>query len=111
MISLHGRSSPQSSPSSTPCLQKSLSVEAQPEELQERMLRPMHYARSGLGTAELDGKLIAAGTNTKAKPSGKTFLTFYKMIRLFFIRVRYSLRSLFTSLLMPIQVATTEKSA
>ncbi|KAA0719106.1 Influenza virus NS1A-binding protein -like protein B [Triplophysa tibetana] len=61
VISLHSRTSPQSSPSSTPCMQKSLSVEAQPEELQEKMLKPMHYARSGLGTAELDCKLIAAG--------------------------------------------------
>ncbi|XP_051556645.1 influenza virus NS1A-binding protein homolog B [Myxocyprinus asiaticus] len=61
VISLHGRSSPQSSPSATPCMLKSLSFEARPEELQERLLKPMHYARSGLGTAELDGKLIAAG--------------------------------------------------
>lgn len=62
VISLNARSSPQSSPSSTPCMQKSLSVEAQPDELQEKMLKPMHYARSGLGTAELNCKLIAAGT-------------------------------------------------
>ncbi|XP_051990371.1 influenza virus NS1A-binding protein homolog B isoform X2 [Xyrauchen texanus] len=61
VISLHGRSSPQSSPSATPCVLKSLSFEAQPEELQERLLKPMHYARSGLGTAELDCMLIAAG--------------------------------------------------
>ncbi|XP_073732477.1 influenza virus NS1A-binding protein homolog B [Misgurnus anguillicaudatus] len=61
VISLHGHSSPHISPSSTPCLQKSLSVEDQSEEVQERLLKPMHYARSGLGTAELDGKLIAAG--------------------------------------------------
>ncbi|XP_051554079.1 influenza virus NS1A-binding protein homolog B-like isoform X2 [Myxocyprinus asiaticus] len=61
VISLYGRSSPQSSSSATPCMLKSLSFEAQPEELQERLLKPMHYARSGLGTAELEGKLIAAG--------------------------------------------------
>ncbi|XP_017581185.1 influenza virus NS1A-binding protein homolog B isoform X2 [Pygocentrus nattereri] len=61
VISLHGRSSPHSSPSTTPCLQKSRSLEASPDELTDRLLKPMHYARSGLGTAELDGKLIAAG--------------------------------------------------
>uniref|UniRef100_A0A3B1J6C4 Influenza virus NS1A binding protein a n=1 Tax=Astyanax mexicanus TaxID=7994 RepID=A0A3B1J6C4_ASTMX len=62
VISLHGRSSPQASPSATPCLQKSLSFEAQPvEEEPERLLAPMHYARSGLGTAALNGRLIAAG--------------------------------------------------
>ncbi|XP_040895947.1 influenza virus NS1A-binding protein homolog A [Toxotes jaculatrix] len=61
VIFLHGRSSPQTSPSSTPCLMKSLSFEAQPEELEEHPLSPMHYARSGLGTAALNGKLIAAG--------------------------------------------------
>ncbi|XP_030631510.1 influenza virus NS1A-binding protein homolog B [Chanos chanos] len=61
VIVLHGRSSPQSSPSATPCLMKSLSFEGQPEEPEEKLLTPMHYARSGLGTAHLDGKLIAAG--------------------------------------------------
>uniref|UniRef100_A0A8D0ACE3 Influenza virus NS1A binding protein a n=2 Tax=Sander lucioperca TaxID=283035 RepID=A0A8D0ACE3_SANLU len=61
VIFLHGRSSPQTSPSATPCLMKSLSFEAQPEELEEQPLSPMHYARSGLGTAALNGKLIAAG--------------------------------------------------
>uniref|UniRef100_A0A8C9R5W2 Influenza virus NS1A binding protein n=1 Tax=Scleropages formosus TaxID=113540 RepID=A0A8C9R5W2_SCLFO len=61
VIFLHGRNSPQSSPSGTPCLLKSMSFEAQPEELEQKLLLPMHYARSGLGTAELDGKLIAAG--------------------------------------------------
>uniref|UniRef100_A0A7N6AQ36 BTB domain-containing protein n=1 Tax=Anabas testudineus TaxID=64144 RepID=A0A7N6AQ36_ANATE len=61
VIFLHGRSSPQTSPSATPCLMKSLSFEAQPEELEEHPLSPMHYARSGLGTAALNGKLIAAG--------------------------------------------------
>uniref|UniRef100_A0A8B9GYL9 Influenza virus NS1A-binding protein homolog A n=1 Tax=Astyanax mexicanus TaxID=7994 RepID=A0A8B9GYL9_ASTMX len=62
VISLHGRSSPQASPSATPCLQKSLSFEGQPvEEEPERLLAPMHYARSGLGTAALNGRLIAAG--------------------------------------------------
>uniref|UniRef100_A0A7N6BS23 BTB domain-containing protein n=1 Tax=Anabas testudineus TaxID=64144 RepID=A0A7N6BS23_ANATE len=60
VIFLHGRSSPQTSPSATPCLMKSLSFEAQPEELEEHPLSPMHYARSGLGTAALNGKLIAA---------------------------------------------------
>ncbi|KAJ8409493.1 hypothetical protein AAFF_G00228940 [Aldrovandia affinis] len=61
VIFLHGRSSPLSSPSSTPCLLKSMSFEAVPEEGAERLLTPMRYARSGLGTAELDGRLIAAG--------------------------------------------------
>lgn len=62
VIFLHGRSSPQASPSATPCLQKSLSFEAPPlEEVQERMLAPMHYARSGLGTAALNDQLVAAG--------------------------------------------------
>lgn len=61
VIFLHGRSSPQTSPSATPCLMKSLSFEAQPEELEEHPLSPMHYARSGLGTAALNGRLIAAG--------------------------------------------------
>uniref|UniRef100_A0A8C4IQ87 Influenza virus NS1A binding protein a n=1 Tax=Dicentrarchus labrax TaxID=13489 RepID=A0A8C4IQ87_DICLA len=61
VIFLHGRSSPQTSPSATPCLMKSLSFEAQPEELEEQPLSPMHYARSGLGTAGLSGRLIAAG--------------------------------------------------
>uniref|UniRef100_A0A3Q0S9T8 Influenza virus NS1A binding protein a n=1 Tax=Amphilophus citrinellus TaxID=61819 RepID=A0A3Q0S9T8_AMPCI len=61
VIFLHGRNSPQTSPSSTPCLIKSLSFEAQPEELEQHPLSPMHYARSGLGTVALNGKLIAAG--------------------------------------------------
>uniref|UniRef100_A0A4W4G0L3 BTB domain-containing protein n=1 Tax=Electrophorus electricus TaxID=8005 RepID=A0A4W4G0L3_ELEEL len=62
VIFLHGRSSPQASPSATPCLQKSLSFEASPQEEEpERLLAPMHYARSGLGTAALNGQLIAAG--------------------------------------------------
>ncbi|KAG8003178.1 Influenza virus NS1A-binding protein-like protein A, partial [Nibea albiflora] len=61
VIFLHGRSSPQTSPSATPCLMKSLSFEAQPEELEEQPLSPMHYARSGLGTAALNGRLVAAG--------------------------------------------------
>ncbi|KAI1891478.1 hypothetical protein AGOR_G00144230 [Albula goreensis] len=61
VIFLHGRTSPQSSPSSTPCMLKSMSFEAAPEELEEKLLLPMHYARSGLGTAELDGSLVAAG--------------------------------------------------
>lgn len=63
VIFLHGRSSPQTSPSATPCLMKSLSFEAQPKELEEQPLSPMHYARSGLGTAALNGRLIAAGRN------------------------------------------------
>lgn len=63
VIFLHGRSSPQTSPSATPCLMKSLSFEAQPKELEEQPLSPMHYARSGLGTAALNGRLIAAGQN------------------------------------------------
>uniref|UniRef100_A0A8C1NCC9 Influenza virus NS1A binding protein b n=1 Tax=Cyprinus carpio TaxID=7962 RepID=A0A8C1NCC9_CYPCA len=61
VISLHGRTSPHTSPSATPCVLKSPSFEAQTKDLQEKLLKPMHYARSGLGTAELDGKLIAAG--------------------------------------------------
>uniref|UniRef100_A0A3Q3W393 BTB domain-containing protein n=1 Tax=Mola mola TaxID=94237 RepID=A0A3Q3W393_MOLML len=61
VIFLHGRSSPQTSPSATPCLMKSLSFEAQPEDLEEQPLSPMRYARSGLGTAALNGRLIAAG--------------------------------------------------
>ncbi|XP_051581307.1 influenza virus NS1A-binding protein homolog A isoform X2 [Myxocyprinus asiaticus] len=62
VIFLHGRSSPQASPSATPCLTKSLSFEGQPlEEEQDKLLAPMHYARSGLGTAALNGRLIAAG--------------------------------------------------
>ncbi|XP_067086432.1 influenza virus NS1A-binding protein homolog A [Osmerus mordax] len=61
VIFLHGRSSPQTSPSATPCLLKSLSFEGQPEEPEERPLSPMHYARSGLGTAALHGRLVAAG--------------------------------------------------
>ncbi|XP_062308168.1 influenza virus NS1A-binding protein homolog A [Osmerus eperlanus] len=58
VIFLHGRSSPQTSPSATPCLLKSLSFEGQPE---EQPLSPMRYARSGLGTAALHGRLVAAG--------------------------------------------------
>lgn len=61
VISLHGRTSPHTSPSATPCVLKSPSFETQSEDLQEKLLKPMHYARSGLGTAELDSKLIAAG--------------------------------------------------
>lgn len=63
VIFLHGRSSPQTSPSATPCLMKSLSFEVQPKELEEQPLSPMHYARSGLGTAALNGRLVAAGWN------------------------------------------------
>ncbi|NXN05126.1 NS1BP protein, partial [Sylvia borin] len=61
VIFLHGRNSPQSSPSSTPRLLKSLSFELQPSDLIEKPMSPMQYARSGLGTAELHGRLIAAG--------------------------------------------------
>uniref|UniRef100_A0A2K5DFI9 Influenza virus NS1A binding protein n=1 Tax=Aotus nancymaae TaxID=37293 RepID=A0A2K5DFI9_AOTNA len=61
VIFLHGRNSPQSSPTSTPKLSKSLSFEMQQDELIEKPMSPMHYARSGLGTAEMNGKLIAAG--------------------------------------------------
>lgn len=62
VIFLHGRSSPQASPSATPCLTKSLSFEGQPlEEEPDKLLEPMHYARSGLGIAALNGRLIAAG--------------------------------------------------
>ncbi|CAG11610.1 unnamed protein product, partial [Tetraodon nigroviridis] len=39
----------------------SLSFEVQPKELEEQPLSPMHYARSGLGTAALNGRLVAAG--------------------------------------------------
>lgn len=66
VIFLHGRSSPQTSPSATPCLMKSLSFEVQPKELEEQPLSPMHYARSGLGTAALNGRLVAAGGNITA---------------------------------------------
>ncbi|NXL08522.1 NS1BP protein, partial [Mesembrinibis cayennensis] len=61
VIFLHGRNSPQSSPTSTPRLLKSLSFELQPNDIIEKPMSPMQYARSGLGTAELNGKLIAAG--------------------------------------------------
>ncbi|NWZ94605.1 NS1BP protein, partial [Nesospiza acunhae] len=61
VIFLHGRNSPQSSPLSTPRLLKSLSFELQPSDPIEKPMSPMQYARSGLGTAELNGKLIAAG--------------------------------------------------
>ncbi|NXR14196.1 NS1BP protein, partial [Semnornis frantzii] len=61
VIFLHGRNSPQSSPTSTPRLLKSLSFELQPDDIIEKPMSPMQYARSGLGTAELNGKLIAAG--------------------------------------------------
>ncbi|NXE12045.1 NS1BP protein, partial [Lophotis ruficrista] len=61
VIFLHGRNSPQSSPTSTPRLLKSLSFELQPNDVIEKLMSPMQYARSGLGTAELNGKLIAAG--------------------------------------------------
>ena len=67
VIFLHGRNSPQSSPTSTPRLLKSLSFELQPNDVLEKPMSPMQYARSGLGTAELNGKLIAAGkTNTSS---------------------------------------------
>lgn len=65
VIFLHGRNSPQSSPTSTPKLIKSLSFEMQPDELVEKPMSPMQYARSGLGTAEMNGKLIAAGKNRR----------------------------------------------
>ncbi|XP_073438998.1 influenza virus NS1A-binding protein isoform X2 [Dendrobates tinctorius] len=61
VIFLHGRHTPLNSPSSTPRLMKSLSIEIQPEDSDDKVMSPMHYARSGLGTAELNGKLIAAG--------------------------------------------------
>lgn len=61
VIFLHGRNTPLSSPSSTPRLMKSLSLEIPPEETNDKVMSPMHYARSGLGTAVLNGKLIAAG--------------------------------------------------
>ncbi|XP_053325740.1 influenza virus NS1A-binding protein [Spea bombifrons] len=61
VIFLHVRNTPLNSPLNTPCLKKSLSIEIQPDESNEKIISPMHYARSGLGTAELSGKLIAAG--------------------------------------------------
>nr|XP_033817208.1 influenza virus NS1A-binding protein [Geotrypetes seraphini] len=61
VIFLHGRNSPQSSPSSTPRLLKSMSFEIKQDDPVEKIMAPMQYARSGLGTAELNGKLIAAG--------------------------------------------------
>lgn len=48
---------------------KSLSFEAQPEELEEQPLSPMHYARSGLGTAALNGKFVAAGQSRPFRQS------------------------------------------
>ena len=48
VIFLHGRNSPQSSPTSTPKLIKSLSFEMHPDELIEKPMSPMQYARSGL---------------------------------------------------------------
>lgn len=74
VIFLHGRNSPQSSPSSTPRLLKSLSFELQPSDLIERPMCPMQYARSGLGTAELHGKLIAAGEPGQGHWAGGTGL-------------------------------------
>uniref|UniRef100_A0A8C9VSD9 Influenza virus NS1A binding protein b n=1 Tax=Scleropages formosus TaxID=113540 RepID=A0A8C9VSD9_SCLFO len=61
VIFLHERGSPLSSPSSTPSLPKSLSFEVQQEGPEGKLCIPMHYARSGLGTAELNGRLVAAG--------------------------------------------------
>ncbi|XP_068096221.1 influenza virus NS1A-binding protein [Hyperolius riggenbachi] len=61
VIFLHGRNTPLSSPLNTPRLMKSLSLEIPPDDLNDKIMSPMHYARSGLGTAELSGKLIAAG--------------------------------------------------
>ncbi|XP_075038762.1 influenza virus NS1A-binding protein [Mixophyes fleayi] len=61
VIFLHGRNTPLSSPLSTPRLLKSLSLEIKPDDSNDKVMSPMHYARSGLGTAELNGKLIAAG--------------------------------------------------
>ncbi|KAM8930875.1 influenza virus NS1A-binding protein [Pelodytes ibericus] len=61
VIFLHGRNTPLNSPLNTPRLKKSLSMEIQPDDSVEKLMSPMHYARSGLGTAELNGKLIAAG--------------------------------------------------
>ncbi|KAM4722022.1 influenza virus NS1A-binding protein isoform 1-T1 [Rhinophrynus dorsalis] len=60
VIFLHGRNTPSNSPSSTPRLTKSLSLEIPPDD-SEKVMSPMHYARSGLGTVALNGKLIAAG--------------------------------------------------
>lgn len=37
----------------------------QQDELIEKPMSPMQYARSGLGTAEMNGKLIAAGRNRR----------------------------------------------
>ncbi|XP_018423423.1 PREDICTED: influenza virus NS1A-binding protein [Nanorana parkeri] len=61
VIFLHGRNTPLSSPLNTPRLMKSLSLEIPPDDSTDKIMSPMHYARSGLGTAELNGKLIAAG--------------------------------------------------
>lgn len=73
VIFLHGRNSPQSSPTSTPKLIKSLSFEMHPDELIEKPMSPMQYARSGLGTAEMNGKLIAAGKNRRMSDLAKSF--------------------------------------
>lgn len=41
----------------------------QPDELIEKPMSPMQYARSGLGTAEMNGKLIAAGKSGRVSES------------------------------------------
>ncbi|XP_063282264.1 influenza virus NS1A-binding protein [Pelobates fuscus] len=61
VIFLHVRNTPLNSPLNTPRLKKSLSMEIEPDDTLEKVMSPMHYARSGLGTAELNRKLIAAG--------------------------------------------------
>lgn len=42
----------------------------QPDELLEKPMSPMQYARSGLGTAEMNGKLIAAGKSRMMRVTG-----------------------------------------
>lgn len=76
VIFLHGRNSPQSSPTSTPRLMKSLSFEVQPDNLVEKVMSPMQYARSGLGTAELNSKLVAAGNTIILIPPLRNVLLF-----------------------------------
>lgn len=52
----------------------------QPDELIEKPMSPMQYARSGLGTAEMNGKLIAAGKSRRMSDLSETFnwLSLYK---------------------------------
>ncbi|XP_043541637.1 influenza virus NS1A-binding protein-like [Chiloscyllium plagiosum] len=90
VIFIHGRNSPHSSPISTPCLIKSISFEVEIEDEDGKLLPPMQYARSGLGTAELNGKLIVAGESkfkvfqqVSIEISGRAFLSLFLSPRVF----------------------------